>query len=82
MPETAEQQARDMLERMGWEKAQELSAGDVVELANLIVVASWIRDTGYTLVAAERYLNMVFVDEAKFFAMRGLARASLEEESE
>lgn len=33
---TAEQAARDMLERMGWERAQELSAGDVVELANLI----------------------------------------------
>ena len=33
---TAEQQARDMLERMEWERAQELSAGDIVELANLI----------------------------------------------
>ena len=33
---TPEQQARDMLERMGWEEAQSLSAGEVVELANLI----------------------------------------------
>ena len=33
---SCEQQARDMLERMGWEEAQNLTAGDVVELANLI----------------------------------------------
>lgn len=36
MPATAEQAARDMLERMGMESAQSLTAGDVVELANLI----------------------------------------------
>jgi hypothetical protein len=39
-PETPEQAARDMLERIGWGdvnlKAQHLSAGDVVELANVI----------------------------------------------
>lgn len=33
---TAEQQARDMLERIGVEGAQSFSAGDLVELANLI----------------------------------------------
>lgn len=33
---SCEQQARDMLERTGWEEAQSLTAGDVVELANLI----------------------------------------------
>lgn len=33
---TAEQQARDMLERIGIEDAQSFSAGDLVELANLI----------------------------------------------
>ena len=33
---TAEQQVRDMLERMGVEDAQFFSAGDLVELANLI----------------------------------------------
>jgi len=33
---SAEQQARDMLERMGVENAQSWSAGEVVELANLI----------------------------------------------
>lgn len=33
---TAEQKARDMLERMGVEDAQSFSAGDLVELANLI----------------------------------------------
>jgi hypothetical protein len=36
MNTSAEQQARDMLERMGIEDAQSFSAGDVVELANLI----------------------------------------------
>lgn len=33
---TAEQEARDLLERYGLDDAQSLSAGDVVELANLI----------------------------------------------
>lgn len=33
---TPEQQARDMLERMGVENAQSFTAGDVVELANMI----------------------------------------------
>lgn len=33
---TAEQQARDMLERIGVEDAQRFSAGALVELANLI----------------------------------------------
>jgi hypothetical protein len=36
MEKTLEQQARDLLERAGIEGAQQLSAGDVVELANLI----------------------------------------------
>jgi hypothetical protein len=35
-PKSAEQQARDMLERMGVPDAQSYSAGDLVELANLI----------------------------------------------
>lgn len=33
---SCEQLARDMMERMGWVDAQCLSAGEVVELANLI----------------------------------------------
>ena len=33
---TAEQKARDMLERMGVPGAQSMTAGDLVELANLI----------------------------------------------
>lgn len=33
---SVEQEARDMLERMGVEDAQSRTAGDVVELANLI----------------------------------------------
>lgn len=36
MSDTAEQQARDMLERMGVKDAQSFSAGDLVELAGLI----------------------------------------------
>ena len=36
MSTTAEQQARDMLERMGVEDAQEFTDEDIVELANLI----------------------------------------------
>jgi hypothetical protein len=37
---SAEQQARDMLERMGVEDAQNFSSGDLVELANLIASRS------------------------------------------
>lgn len=33
---SAEQQARDMLERLGHPNAQSMTAGDLVELANLI----------------------------------------------
>ena len=47
---TAEQNARDMLERMGVPDAQEYSAGDLVELANLIVRA----DTPVALAEAYR----------------------------
>lgn len=44
---TAEQKAREMLERMGVEDAQDFSAGDLVELANLISA----RDGAAALVA-------------------------------
>lgn len=37
---SVEQQARDLLERMGFEDAQGLTAGDVVELANLLSKAN------------------------------------------
>lgn len=40
---TAEQQARDLLERYGVEDAQSMSTGDVVELANLIADANAYR---------------------------------------
>lgn len=36
MADTLEQQARDILERCGWDDAQQCTAGDVVELANLL----------------------------------------------
>ena len=35
---SAEQQARDMLERAGVENAQNISASDIVEIANLIAI--------------------------------------------
>lgn len=41
---TAEQQARDMLERMGVPDSQEYTAGDLVELANLISRAAQGKD--------------------------------------
>lgn len=41
--ETAEQQARDLLERMGIEDAQSWTAGDLVELANLITEKNALR---------------------------------------
>ena len=42
MNDTAEQKARDMLERMGVENAQSFSSGDLVELANLIASAETV----------------------------------------
>jgi hypothetical protein len=36
MKDSAEQRARDMLERMGVPDAQSFTTGDVIELANLI----------------------------------------------
>lgn len=50
---TVEQQARDMLERIGVENAQNFSAGELVELANMI---GEIR-TGYKLL--EEALNAI-----------------------
>lgn len=47
---TAEQKARDLIERMGVPDAQEYSAGELVELANLIVSA----DTPVALAEAYR----------------------------
>ena len=44
---SAEQKARDMLERIGVKRAQEFTAGDLVELANLIAA----RDAAADLVA-------------------------------
>ncbi len=40
---SAEQKARDMLERMGVENAQDFSAGELVELANLIAQFEMMR---------------------------------------
>jgi len=48
---TAEQKARDMLERMGVPDAQSYTAGDLVELANLIANADRPRDLTMTMTA-------------------------------
>jgi hypothetical protein len=40
---SAEQEARDMLERIGVENAQSFTAGDLVELANLIAEVERLR---------------------------------------
>lgn len=40
---TPEQQARDMLERMGVTNAQSFTAGELAELANLINEWEWLR---------------------------------------
>lgn len=41
---TAEQKARDMLERAGVEDAQSMSAGNLVELANMIADNAAFKD--------------------------------------
>lgn len=45
---TPEQEARDMLERMGVEGAQDFTAGDLVELANLIAEVNELRRADQT----------------------------------
>lgn len=45
---SAEQQARNMLESMGIDDAQEMSAGDLVELANLIAFSPAFNTSGTT----------------------------------
>jgi hypothetical protein len=42
-PKTAEQEARDILERIGVSGAQDFRASDLVELANLIVEVRRLR---------------------------------------
>lgn len=51
---TAEQQARDLLDRMGIEGAQQMTAGDVAELANLIEERERLRSAAAQELAAER----------------------------
>lgn len=55
---TAEQKARDMLERMGVPDAQEYSAGDLVELANLIADADELRQ--YILSGGDKLVCTTF----------------------
>lgn len=43
MAKSAEQQARDLLERLDVEDAQSFSSGDLVELANLIAEVERLR---------------------------------------
>lgn len=43
MSDTAEQQARDLLERLNVEGAQSYSSGELIELANLIAAIGAVR---------------------------------------
>jgi hypothetical protein len=45
--QTLEQQARNMLDRMGVPNAQHYTAGDVVEIANLIGKVKWEYQRGF-----------------------------------
>ena len=57
---TLERQARDLLQRMGIKDVQRITAGDVVELANLIGEAKRLRkaaDRALTFIAAGNYLG-------------------------
>ncbi len=55
--ETPEQAARDMLERMGIENAQNFTAGDVVELANLIA-EKWANSPAWEPLTPERLARL------------------------
>lgn len=76
---TAEQQARDMLERMGVEDSQSFSTGELVELANLIdAVSGFTRDDVKRLrlagIALETDETLNAVDNADYVsACRSLA---------
>jgi hypothetical protein len=75
---TAEQQARDMLERMGVSEAQIYTAGDLVELANLIAERDQLATALRLLRNAVRAQNRAGTSwPAPVFAqmMEGLARA-------
>lgn len=71
--ETPEQKARDMLERMGIDRAQSFTSGDVVELANMIAVHDQLvaalklarghADTDGLHIGGKQYLDTI-IDEA------------------
>ena len=67
---SAEQRARDMLERMGVENAQGFPAGDLVELANLIAV----RDEFATDAARYRGLRKLALDGGNLEARVAVAQ--------
>ena len=82
MKKSAEQQARDILELYGVEDAQSLTAGDLVELANLIRDANEYRRQGkptrkvWVVLATEgesdyRYLSSVYDSAEKAEAYAG-----------
>jgi len=58
---SCEQQARDMIERAGWKDAQSATAGDVVEIANLINERprDYLSQGGVMLESLEKLLTMV-----------------------
>ena len=73
---SAEQQARDLLERMGIESAQDLRAGDLTELANLIAAQSAPAPAGLLV---ERVARLLAEKDDPHEMWRIDARAALRE---
>ena len=88
---TPEQEARDLLERMGIEDAQEWSSGDLVELANLIdaLAAAEARavlrePTAEMCRAAQRLRTRDYDDSEEWYAdaWRAMYDAAMHEDSQ
>lgn len=61
---TPEQQARDLLERLGIEDAQSLSCGDVTELANLLAERRQLKRLRLACQALAHELRQAHVEPA------------------
>lgn len=77
-PKTLEQQARDILEGCGWDDAQSCTAGDVIEVANLLAdlrrYKTAGRDIASTLLAlSESPDNHALADQLEELASRVLS---------
>lgn len=80
---TAEQKARDMLDRMGVEGAQSFSSGDLVELANLIasrhmdeqrardILGDAVYETGHLYNGSAFNINWSPTDQPEYVSLEG-----------